>query len=400
MPEGHFRPRMSLLPQPVAITAAAARSACGDSLREHVENITAGRTGLRPLRERMGPDSEWAALPGGWLKDRAPLKGRRYGAASNLAVAVAREALEAAGWTEEMKRGAWIFAGSSRGNTGELLGEQHGRRPVKLYAASNSMHSEIAAAVSIEHGLRGGWHLFSNGCSSGLDAAGMAAMAVSSGMAPRALVVSVDLPLLPALLADFASSGLLSTEGVNDPYGEHTAGFLPGEGAAALTIEARRDGFPAITGCWWNADAYDAVGLPPDGAPLRELLTDALEACGRPARVAICPHANGTAAHAVAERAALEAVLTAGSMAAGVHLLKPFTGHSLGASGALDLAILFAFLTNNELPPNLPGLTPGPPSAMMPGVPAAADGALVVKISAGMGGHNCLLTIQPPCAAS
>ena len=387
---------MSLLPKPVALTAAAARSACGDSLRAQVEHISAGRSGLQPLGEWLGAASPWAALRGGWLRDRTPLAGRRYGAASNLAVTVAREAVEAAEWTEPQRSGAWVFAGSSRGNVAELLGERYGRRPVKRFAASNSMHSEIAAAVSIELGLRGGWHVFSNGCSSGLDAAGMAAMAVASGMAPRALVVSVDLPLLPALLSDFAATGLLSVDGVNDPYSERTSGFLPGEGAAALSIEPAREGAPLITGCWWNADAYDSIGLPDDGAPVRELLTAALEASGRPSRVAICPHASGTRAHGMAERAALDAALRSLPSEATVHLLKPFTGHSLGASGALDLAILHAFLLRGTLPPNLPGLTAGAPSFSLPSAPVAARGALVVKISVSMGGHNCLLTLQPP----
>lgn len=386
---------MSLLPRPVALTAAAARSACGDSLSAHVDAISAGRSGLRPLAAHLGPDSPWAALPGGWLRDHTPLKGRRYGAASHLAVTVAREALAAAPWTEVMKRSAWIFAGSSRGNAGELLGEYYGRRPVKRFAASNSMHSEIAAAVSIELGLRGGWHVFSNGCASGLDAAGMAAVAVSSGMAPCALVVSVDLPLLPALLRDFATTGLLSTNGSNDPYGTETTGFLPGEAAAALTIEPACAGAPLITGCWWNSDAHDAITLPEDGAPIRELLTAALVAHDRPSRIAICPHANGTLAHGRAERAAVDAALQAAGRDATLHLLKPFTGHSLGASGALDLAILHAFLARGELPPNLPGLTAGASSFTLPAKPVASHDALLLKVSAGMGGHNCLLTIRP-----
>jgi 3-oxoacyl-[acyl-carrier-protein] synthase II len=387
---------MSLLPKPVAITAAAVRSCAGRGAAAHVSGLMSGMTALSPLGELLGSGSSWANLPGGWLRDRAPMKGRRYGSASSLAVVIAREALDAAGWSEEMKRGAWVFAGSSRGNTGELLGERYGRRPVKRFAASNSMHSEIAAAVSIEHGLHGGWHLFSNGCSSGLDAAGMAAIAVSSGMAPRALVVSVDLPLLPALLGDFAETRLLSTDGVNDPYSERTTGFLPAEGAAALTIEPARDGSPHITGCWWNSDAWDSVGLPADGAPVRELFTAALTACGRPRRVAVCPHASGTHVHGMAERNALDAALRAAPAEATVHLLKPFTGHALGASGALDLAILHAFLTQGLLPPNLPGLTAGSKLFTLPDKPDSSAGALIVKISVGMGGHNTLLTLTPP----
>jgi 3-oxoacyl-[acyl-carrier-protein] synthase II len=384
---------VSHLPQPVAILSAAARSALGSTLEEHHAAICAGHSRLQPLGAFLGKASPWAELPGGWLKDRKPLKGRRYGAASNLAVAIAREAVEAAGWNAAQLREAWIFAGTSRGNTGELLGEHHQRRPHRVYAASNSMHSEVAAAVSIELGIRGGWQVLSNGCASGLDAAGMAAMAVASGMAPRALVVSVELPLLPALLEDFGHTGLLSTNAVNNPYGTQSSGFLPGEAATALTLAPLREAPQAvsITGCWWNSDAHDPVGLPADGAPLRELLQQALQGHAQP--VAVCPHATGTRAHCQAEATALAAALPTSSS---VHLLKPYTGHTLGASGALDLAILWRFLQQHMLPPNLPCVTAGSTGLHLPLTSLPCPDGPVLKISAGMGGHNALIRLAPP----
>lgn len=384
---------MPLLPQTVAITAAAARSALGSTLVEHEAAISAGRSGLQPLGGYLGEGSPWAQLLAGWLADRSPMLGRRYGAASNLAVCIAKEAVAAAGWGQAELRDAWVFAGSSRGNTCELLGQRHGRRPHRAYAASNSMHSEIAAAVSIELGIKGAWQMLTNGCSAGLDAAGMAAIAVASGMAPRALVVSVELPLLPQLLEGFTQSGLLSTSGVNDPYAAHTAGFMPGEAAAAMTLELASEApsqKAAITGCWWNSDAYDPIALPPGGDAVRRLVADALAAHPPQQHVAVCPHATGTAAHAKTESAALQAVLpTAHSL----HLLKPYTGHTLGASGALDLAILWQFLQSQKLPANLP-YTATTTGLHLPTESVSSADALLLKISAGMGGHNCLLSLQ------
>jgi 3-oxoacyl-[acyl-carrier-protein] synthase II len=385
---------VSLLPRSVAIQAAAARSGLGDSLQEMRERILAGQSGLRPLSGFLGEDSPWAYLPGAWLQDRKPIRRRLYGAASNLAVSIAREAAESAGWSAEMLAEAWIFAGTSRGNTCELLRHHHQRRPHRIYAASNSMHSEVAAAVSIELGIRGPWQLLSNGCASGLDAAGMAAFAISSGMAPRALAISVELPLLPELLEDFQLTGLLSTNAVNDPYGERTSGFLPAEAAAALALAPQTTDPKAvsITGCWWNSDAHDPVGLPADGAPLRELIQQALTAHDSHKAVAVCPHATGTKAHCQVEAQALAAVLPTGSS---VHLLKPYTGHTLGASGALDLAILWSFLREGQLPPNLPSITAGTNGLHLPKQLTPCTSDVVLKISAGMGGHNALLSLAP-----
>jgi 3-oxoacyl-(acyl-carrier-protein) synthase len=349
-----------------------------------------GRCGLRPLAELWGADSPWAGLHAGWLADRKPLLGRRYGAASNLSVSLAKQAAHAAGWTGAQLRDAWVFAGTSRGNTAELLGERHGRRPHPIYSASNSLHSEVAAAVSIELGIRGAWQTFTNGCAAGLDAAGFAAMAVATGMAPRAIVVSVELPLLPALLGGFSRSGLLSTTVENAPYGSQTAGFYPAEAGAALTLEAGQTAaFPCITGAWWNSDAYDPVALPPDGAGLRDLLQQVLADLGQPH--AICPHATGTAAHGRAEAAAIRAAV---GDSASLHLMKPYTGHALGASGALDLAMLWQCLMHKELPPNLPSAAIAEGLHLPTAARPVSAGTKLLKISTGMGGHNCVLSVQ------
>lgn len=381
---------MSRFAQPVAITGISLRSCLGSAAVDHVTALHAARSGLRPLRDHLGSACALPALPAGWLTSRECLKRRRYGAASNLAVTLAKEALADAGWSDAEAASAWIFAGSSRGNVGELLGEHHGRRRVAKFAASNSMHSEIAAAVSIELGIKGGWQVLSNGCSSGLDALGMAAAMVSAGLAPRAVVVSVDLPLVPALLADFASTGLLSTNGINDPYAVSTTGFLPAEGGAALLIEppGQRPAMAQVHGYWVNSDAWDAVGLPKDGAPIRDLIDEILEGCPTQ-KTAICPHASGTALHGRAELAALQAAFPATrGRSASLHLMKPFTGHTLGASGAVDAAILAAFLASKKLPPNLPGLSGGGGALSVPETALSAHDTAVIKISSGMGGHN------------
>lgn len=391
---------MNLLAQPVVMTAAAACSGLGADLAAMRAAMRAGRHALRPLGGFGGLSERFAEVPGGWLADRKLLRGRRYGAASNLALAVARQAIAKAGWSPEQTAGAWVFAGSSRGNACELFGIRHGRRPHALYAASNSMHSEIAACVSIECGTRAPWQVLSNGCSSGLDALIWAAHAVSCGLAPRALVVSVDLPLANCLLEGFASAGLLGTNNVNDPYSVDSSGFFPAEGAAALAVEPRGAG-TMLLGGWFASDAYDPVGVPPDGAGIARVLRMAWEHLDTAApgwRAAICPHANGTRAHGLAEREAIRAVLgETGAAGVTAHLLKPFTGHTLGASGALDAAILHEFLSHGELPPNLAGLTGGGlelPSGVQP-----LGGRTVLKLSVGMGGHNALLAMQASPAA-
>ena len=390
---------MNFVCQPVVITAAVARSALGNDLAAALEKILGAETGLRPYAEFAGLSDHYPGLFAGWLSDRSPMKGRIYGAASNLAIVVAKDVIRQAGWTTNQSAEAWLFGGSSRANTCELLAETHGRRPMSKYAASNSMHSETLASVSIECGIHGPWNMLSNGCSSGLDAVIWAAHAVATGLAPRAVVVSVELPLLPKLLRDFHQTGLLNNNGTNDPYSPRTSGFHPGEAAVALTIEPRGMG-PQITGAWMNADAYDPVGLPADGHGIFPILSEAwrtAQAASGGRDPAVCPHASGTHAHGMAEQTALRELISTGlCQQVEAHLLKPFTGHTLGASGALDVAILHTFITEGILPPNLPGLAVSGPGILLPDHARLVNERMILKISVGMGGHNAIVCLKAP----
>ena len=375
--------------------AAEVVCALGGDLGACMEEICAGRTGLRPLGGFPDGDFGRPELWAGWIRERDVMKGRRYGAASNLAVHVARRAVSQAGLGREDLKGAALWVGSSRGNLCEMAGGGAGRRALAIFRASNQLHSEIAAAVSVELGIRGPWQVLSNGCASGLDALGFAADGLRLGRGRLAVVVAVDLPLVGMLLDAFAETGALGTGAANDPYGGTAAGFLPGEGAAAVVVSAE-GGVGALCGVGGygvGTDAFDSVAVPGDGGGLGV----ALDGVSEGERIAaVVPHANGTRAGAVSEQAALAG--WSGRYAAGAGgpagvLLKPYLGHALGASGLVEAALLAGFLGDGCLPPNLPGLTGGvlDLSAEPRGV---AAGDAVLKISTAMGGHHAVVALR------
>jgi 3-oxoacyl-[acyl-carrier-protein] synthase II len=305
------------------------------------------------------------------------------------ALHVAREAIQATGWTAAELKDAALVLGTSRGNAAGWLGNWPGRRPFKLMAASNTIHSEAASAITIEFGITGPNHVLASGCAAGLDAIGIAMMLLRSGMATRALAVGVDLPLVPILLDNYASSGILSKKATMDPYDPMTSGFIPAEGAAAIALEMTSGPGPKLLHYGCNSDACDPVGIPADGGRTTELIRRAITAVGAPC--AVSPHATGTAVQAVADAAWLERSFP--QHRPSIHLLKPFVGHTVGASGALECVILARFLQDGKLPPNLPYLHP-PGDYPLPDQMQTANGP-VFKISHGMGGHNSLLALSP-----
>jgi 3-oxoacyl-(acyl-carrier-protein) synthase len=105
---------------------------------------------------------------------------------------------------------------------------------------------------------------------------------------------------------------------------------------------------------------------------------------------AISPHATGTAVQGRADPAILKRCFNRD--ATSVHPLKPFLGHTIGASGLLESVVLARFLSDGKLPPNIEGMSL-PAGFSLPVESIDATGT-VFKLSHGMGGHNSLLVLS------
>ncbi len=392
----------------ISILGISILSGLGSDAAEHASNMEAGRTGLRPLNELL-TDDNYGNLQAGWIQDRSLLLSRKWAPASALALHCALEAIEDAGLSPTDLKHAAIVAGSSRGNA--YLTNWPGRRPFKLMAASNSMHGEIASAVSIELGITGPWQTIASGCAASLDALGYAKMLLDAGIVKFAIVLGIELPLVPEIIKHYQHTGVLTTNGINDPYHLETSGFSPGEAGTALVLTSENvSNAPKITGYWCNSDADSPIGMPSDGRGLRKCLEQAVTNLPEENITAICPHASGTLLHAQAEQSALVeslklSYLQIDPLRANVseckpareislHPLKPFTGHSVGASGALDTSILAHYLRENKLPPNLPNLTAPPAPFSLPEKPVPFNDSTLLKIAVGMGGHNSIISMK------
>lgn len=366
-------------------------SVLGTDMAAHRIAMDQGESRLRPLAELLGLHSPHAAVHAGWIDDRQALCHRMWSPASMAATHVAREAVADAGWGDDDLREAALVLGTSRGNAAGWLAPWPGRRPFRTMAVSNTIHNEPATAISIQLGIQGPSHVLASGCSAGLDALGVAMMMLAAGKAERALVVAVDLPLVPALLDGYAASGLLSKRNRLDPYGAECDGFLPGEAAAAIAIEINETPGTRLICHLGNCDATNPLAIPADGGRTPELMEAAVVRHGMPS--VVVPHATGTLAQARAELAMFGRMFSL--QKPDVCLLKPWMGHTLGASGLIETAILAEFLRESRLPPAIPCLTPVPGMRFADAMPAPFSGN-ICKLAHSLGGHNSLLYLQHP----
>jgi 3-oxoacyl-[acyl-carrier-protein] synthase II len=366
-------------PVPISITGCGALSGLGHNLAAHLAAIASAPVRFRSLAEMPGTPAGFEGQHARWIEPRSLLSHRKWSPASAAAIHVAREALVSAGWSAADRRGAAVFAGTSRGALAGWIEPWPDRRPFGLMAASNSLPSEPASAVSSEFGIEGPWQLLSSGCCAGLDALGMASLWLSAGLAERALVISVDLPLVTPILEAYAATGILSPRDHCDPLAPESDGMIPAEGAAAICIERLASpNHPQLLSYLTVGDCSDPLGGASEHPSLTRMIRQAIQNCGIPEL--IIPHASGTHAQAISEPAALQDTL-----AAGCHTLplKSWTGHTIGASGLLETAIIVSSMKRDPLmarpsPFNLP--------------PASK----VFKIASAMGGKHSLIALQSP----
>jgi 3-oxoacyl-(acyl-carrier-protein) synthase len=359
-----------------------------------------GKTFQRPLRDLWGDEHPWANYPAGWITKRDLLISRRHGPATQLAIELAKMAIADAGWDPADLSDVGVVVGSSRGNTMGWLDPFPGRRQVSLLSVPNSLHSELASSVTIELGMHGPYHVLSSGCAAGLDALGMANLMIRGGFVKRAIAIGLDLPLTPSVLDTYCRSKMMAPVGLNDPYHPDADGMIIAEGGAAVTVEAPElahetsRGSVSLLDYRVNSDAYSPLGMPADGAWMKQLVQESLDTVqDLDLPLTLCPHASGTKDNARSERAVLASIFGEGTSRdlPDLRIMKPWVGHCIGGSGLLELALLLSYAREGVLPPNRQGLQSPLEGVSLSSTEDPVGRRLIMKTAASMGGHNAVV---------
>ncbi len=210
------------------------------------------------------------------------------------------------------------------------------------------------ANLGIALGLHGPILSTANSCAAGAVAIGEALHLIRSGGADAALAGGVEVPLSPLAFGAFDIIRALSNRhndepaAASRPFDAERDGFVMGEGAALLVLEAedvaRRRGatpYAELRGFAATSDAHHMVQPRPDGHQAARAARLALADGGmRAADVDyVNAHASSTPLGDVAEARALARALGPRSREVPVSGTKAYYGHPLGASGAIEAAI-------------------------------------------------------------
>ncbi len=188
------------------------------------------------------------------------------------------------------------------------------------------------------------------------------------------------------------------------PFDKRRQGFVMGEGAGALVLEAedhaRARGatiLAYLAGWGFTSDGAHLTRPLAEGTGLALAVERALRRAGvTPAEIGyINPHATSTQQGDVAEHRALSRVFGAGLAQIPMSATKSMIGHLLGGAGAVESVATVCTLLDQRIHPsiNVDEIDPVFDLRLVREA-QAADVRFALKVSAGFGGHNGALVFE------
>ncbi|OWW20314.1 hypothetical protein AYR66_13235 [Noviherbaspirillum denitrificans] len=302
----------------------------------------------------------------------------------------------------------WGTGAGSAATVEDSYARLHADQRIRPLTVLLGMQNAALAQIAVEFGLRGPQLAVSQACASAAAAIGEALLALRWGRADRIIVGGSDAPVVRSQLLAWESLRVLARrdddvpEQSCRPFDRRRSGLVLGEGAAAFVLE--RESVAAARGApvhaelcgYGNAgDASHYAKPDPDGQAraMKQALADAGLA---PEDIGyLNAHATATGVGDVSEAEAIRRVFAESRTMPAVSSTKAIHGHTLGAAGALELAVAVLALERGCLPPtahleipNVEGLD------LVHGAPRECSIEAAMSNTFAFGGSNVSLAVR------
>lgn len=270
-----------------------------------------------------------------------------------------------------------------------------GRLPADFeYARTHNTYS-LAYFVRTALQLAGPAFVMSTACAATAKVFASGARMIASGLCDAAVVGGVD-TLCATTLYGFRSLGVVAEQPCR-PFDAERSGISIGEAAGLVLLEraqpGRGDDGVLLLGAGESSDAYHMSSPHPDGVGARLAMERALASAGLVAADIDYINLHGTAT-LVGDAAEDRAVFDVFGPETLCSSTKGFTGHALGASGAVE-AIFSALAILNGFRPGSPHTRTIDPAFRSRYLQTGERGRVdrVMSNSLGFGGANCSLVL-------
>ncbi|MGP0059711.1 MAG: beta-ketoacyl-ACP synthase II [Beijerinckiaceae bacterium] len=339
-----------------------------------------------------------------------------------FAVAAATQALANAGWKptayeDQIRTG--VLIGSGIGGLGgiaetAIVLKEKGARRVSPFFIPGRLINLAGGYVSIMHGLKGPNHAVVTACSTGTHAIGDAARLIALEDADVMVAGGAESAINRIGIAGFAACRALSTH-FNDrpkqasrPYDKDRDGFVMGEGAGCLVLEAYEHAkargakiYAEVVGYGMSGDAYHITAPEETGDGAFRAMQAAVKRAGIDPQDIDYINAHGTSTP-LGDEIELTAVHRllgsegAGSNSLSMSSTKSSVGHLLGAAGAVEAIFSVLAIRDQIVPPTINLDHPSVETTidLVPHTARKREVEFVLSNSFGFGGTNACLVFK------
>jgi 3-oxoacyl-[acyl-carrier-protein] synthase II len=396
------------------ITGYGAITPLGVGAETLIERWSDGESGIADGVARCD-----AFEPGEFMSRKEARRSDRF---TQLAIGAAAEALDAAGFQEELPYEPGRIAcviGTGIGGLGSLEEQEgvlreRGPKAVSPLSVPLMMGNAASAAVAMRHGIHGHTYGLVSACAAGAHAIGSAVRMIETGDADAAVTGGAEAALTGIAIAAFAAMGATSESGVSRPFDARRDGFVMGEGAGVLVLEeaeaAESHGAAVlgeVLGYAATSDAHHLTAPEPSGADAARAIGLALEDAGLgPGDIDyVNAHGTSTPLNDRSETEALKSALGDEAYRIPVSSTKSVIGHLLGAAGAVEAIATVEALRRRTVPPTV-GWEERDEGLDLDYVPETnreltprSNGngsrpSVAISNSFGFGGHNAVLCLE------
>ena len=406
----------------VVITGLGCVTPLGDSVDVFFDSICKGKSGVSNIESF--DVSQYSTRFAGEIKDFDITKfvdareGKRMDRFCQLAVASAVQAVKDSGIDfskEDLDRCGVIF-GTGIGGIQEIE-QQHirllnkGPRFVSPFTVPKLMGNAASGTISMMFGLKGPNFCVVTACASASHSIGEAFYNILTERSDMMVTGGSEAAVSPVGLSSFCALKALSTrndapEIASRPFDIDRDGFIMAEGAAVIVLEeyqhAKKRGakiYAELLGYGATADAHHITAPPPDGSGAIKAIENALRQASIPKEKIdyINAHGTSTQLNDIAETLAIKKVFGRHAYELSISSTKSAIGHSLGASGAIELVATCKTIEKSVIHPtiNLDNIDPAcdPKLDFVPKVAKQRKVDYAISNSFGFGGHNACLVV-------
>ena len=259
--------------------------------------------------------------------------------------------------------------------------------------------SSIANIVGPKLGLNSNGISVSASCASSTIAVAHGAALIESGRAEAVLVCCGD------LVTEYAFSGFSALKALSPfpcrPFDRDRKGLSLGEGAAALLLmnadrahRENRNRLGALLGWGISNDATHITAPARSGRGLVQAVYQALKMAKKNPEdiTAISAHGTGTVYNDLMELNAFQQVFEERKMH--MYSIKGAIGHTLGAAGAIEVALGFKALSSQTVPPTVGFANPeNGAEGQVSSESQSISGDYLLTTNSGFGGVNAALVL-------